>query len=184
MEGLWIAFLQSKVFSWKSKASDHAQLQREFEFECGDILFTLTSALKLNPAVDEALSCSKITPMPPEKINLGEKFSLFSDHWNPRVAGRLNGQAVKLVKFQGEFVWHKHDQEDELFLVVKGYFDMELRDKIVRLNEGEMIIIPRGVEHRPVAEREVEVLLFEPETTLNTGDAHKNELTRENLKEI
>src|SRR3954470_20143295 len=106
-----------------------------------------------------------------EKVNINEKLSLFKDHWNPRIVGQLNGQHVKLVKFQGEFVWHKHDQEDELFLVVKGRFRMEYRDCQVWLEEGEFVIVPRGIEHRPVAEQEVHVLLFEPAGTLNTGDA-------------
>ncbi len=106
-----------------------------------------------------------------KKINLAEKFSLFSSHWDPKIAGELNGQHVKLVKFQGPFVWHKHDHEDELFLVVRGEFSMEFRDHTVSLGEGELIIVPRGVEHRPVAEREVHVLLFEPASTVNTGDS-------------
>ena len=105
-----------------------------------------------------------------DKVNLLEKFSLFSDHWSPKIAGELNGQQVKLVKFEGEFVWHKHDNEDELFCVVKGSFDMHFRDKIVTLNEGEFLIVPRGVEHKPVAEKEVWVMLFEPATTINTGN--------------
>ena len=106
-----------------------------------------------------------------DKINLADKFSLFHDHWNPRIAGELNGQHVKLVKFQGEFVWHQHEHEDELFLVVHGSFRMEFRDRIVELREGELLVVPRGVEHRPVAEQEVSVLLFEPATTVNTGTA-------------
>jgi mannose-6-phosphate isomerase-like protein (cupin superfamily) len=105
-----------------------------------------------------------------DKVNLAEKLALFDDHWSPRVVGELNGQHVKLVKFRGEFVWHKHDHEDELFLVVKGRFVMEFRDRDVRLEEGEFLVVPRGVEHRPVAEEEVHVLLFEPARTLNTGD--------------
>jgi mannose-6-phosphate isomerase-like protein (cupin superfamily) len=118
-----------------------------------------------------------------EKINLARKFSLINDYWNPRIAGELNGQMVKLVKFKGPFVWHYHDNEDELFYVVKGRFDMEFRDKTVRVNAGEFIIVPRGVEHRPNAEKEVDVLLFEPATTLNTGNI-TNELTLETLKPI
>lgn len=118
-----------------------------------------------------------------EKVNLYEKFAQFSDYWNPRIAGELNGQQVKLVKFQGEFVWHKHDHEDELFFVVKGSFCMEFRDRNVIINENEFLIVPRGVEHRPVAENEVSVLLFEPATTINTGDL-KNELTKTNLENI
>ena len=105
-----------------------------------------------------------------EKVNLAEKLALIQDHWSPRIAAELNGQQVKLAKFQGEFVWHHHEQEDELFLVVKGEFRMDFRDRSVVLREGEMIVVPRGVEHRPVAEREVEVLLFEPASTLNTGN--------------
>lgn len=105
-----------------------------------------------------------------EKVNIGEKLALFSDHWNPRVVGELNGQHVKLVKFQGEFVWHDHAAEDELFLVVRGSFRMEFRDRSVTVKEGEFIIVPRGVEHRPVAEQEVEVMLFEPAQIKHTGD--------------
>ncbi len=105
-----------------------------------------------------------------DKVNLAEKFALFAEHWSPKIVGELNGQHVKLVKFQGDFVWHKHDQEDELFFVVKGRFRMDFRDRQVWLEEGEFLIVPRGVEHRPVAEEEVHVLLFEPATTLNTGD--------------
>lgn len=117
------------------------------------------------------------------KVNIKEKLSLFSDHWNPRIAGELNGQHVKLVKFRGEFVWHKHEEEDELFYVVEGEFDMQFRDKTVRLREGEFLIVPRGVEHRPVAEKEVAVMLFEPATTVNTGDAG-GERTKEKLEKI
>ena len=118
-----------------------------------------------------------------EKINLAEKLSTFSDYFNPRVAGELNGQQVKLVKFQGEFVWHHHDNEDELFYVVKGSFDMHLRDKIITINAGEFLIMPRGIEHKPVAKKEVEIMLFEPATTLNTGNV-ENKLTRKELKHL
>lgn len=104
-----------------------------------------------------------------EKVNLKEKFALFRDHWKPKIVGELNGQQVKLVKFRGPFEWHHHEQEDELFLVVQGWFHMEFRDRRVRVEEGEFLIVPRGVEHRPVAEEEVHVLLFEPASTLNTG---------------
>lgn len=104
------------------------------------------------------------------KINLREKFQLFNDHWSPKIIGELNGQMVKLAKFAGPFVWHHHDDEDELFLVIKGRFRMEFRDGKVWLEEGELIVVPRGVEHRPVAEGEVHVLLFEPASTLNTGN--------------
>ena len=118
-----------------------------------------------------------------EKVNIQDKLSLFSDYWNPRIVGELNNQHVKLVKFQGEFVWHKHDHEDELFYVVEGEFNMEFRDKTVTLRQGEFLIVPRGVEHRPVAEKEVSVMLFEPNTTLNTGDA-SSKLTRSELERI
>lgn len=106
-----------------------------------------------------------------EKVNLAETFARFEDHWSPKVVGDLNGQQVKLVKFAGEFVWHHHDNEDELFLVIRGSFRMEFRDRTVELNAGEFLIVPRGVEHRPVANEEVEVLLFEPTSTFNTGNA-------------
>lgn len=106
-----------------------------------------------------------------DKVNLREKLALFSEHWSPRIVGELNGQHVKLVKFQGEFVWHRHESEDELFLVLQGCFRMEFRDREVALGEGDFLIVPRGVEHRPVAAEEVHVLLFEPAGTLNTGDA-------------
>ena len=111
-----------------------------------------------------------------EKVNLREKFSLFSEHWSPKVVGELNGQQVRLVKFAGSFVWHHHDNEDELFLVVKGRFTLELRDRAIDLEQGEFLIVPRGVEHRPVAAKEVEVLMFEPAATLNTGNLN-NERT-------
>lgn len=106
-----------------------------------------------------------------EKVNLAEKFGQFQDHWSPRIVGDLNGQQVKLVKFQGEFVWHHHENEDELFLVVRGGFRMEFRDRVIELQAGEFLIVPRGVEHRPVAAEEVDVLLFEPAGTVNTGNA-------------
>jgi len=118
-----------------------------------------------------------------EKININNKLSLFSEHWSPKIVGELNGQHVKLAKFQGEFVWHKHEHEDELFYVLKGEFNLEFRDKTVTLTEGEFIIVPKGVEHRPVAENEVSVMLFEPATTLNTGEIN-NHLTKENLDRI
>ena len=138
----------------------------------------MTSPVEVSPCFPV-----KIETMNIEKVNLAEKFALISDHWNPRVAGDLNGQQVKLVKFQGEFIWHKHDHEDELFLVVEGEFRMEFRDKNVLLKPGEFLIVPRGIEHRPVAEIEVRVLLFEPATTLNTGE-HHNERTKEVLEKI
>ena len=104
-----------------------------------------------------------------EKVNLAAKFAQFTGHWQPKVVGELNGQHVKLVKFVGEFIWHWHTAEDELFLVVRGDFRMEFRTHVVELTAGELLIVPRGVEHRPVAAAEVEVLLFEPAGTVNTG---------------
>jgi mannose-6-phosphate isomerase-like protein (cupin superfamily) len=104
-------------------------------------------------------------------INLADKLSLFDDHWNPRVIAELNGQQVRLVKLEGEFVWHSHASEDELFMVLKGTLRMEFRDRVVLLEEGEILVVPAGVEHRPVAEKEVHLLLFEPASTVNTGDA-------------
>jgi len=118
-----------------------------------------------------------------EKVNLAEKLSTFSDYFNPRIVGELNGQQVKLVKFQGEFIWHHHDHEDELFYVVKGSFDMQMRDKTITVNAGEFLIMPHGTEHKPVARDEVEILLFEPATTLNTGNV-ENEMTVKNLETI
>jgi len=117
------------------------------------------------------------------KVNLSEKFALFVEHWNPKVVGELNGQQVKLVKFKGPFVWHHHEAEDELFYVVKGSFDMEFRDRTVTINEGEFIIVPKGIEHRPNAPEEVQILLFEPATTLNTGNT-ENERTVKNLQHL
>lgn len=105
-----------------------------------------------------------------DKINIAQKLSLFSDHWRPRIVGDLNGQHVKLVKFSGPFIWHQHDNEDEMFLVIKGRFRMEFRDRQVWLEEGEFLIVPRSIEHRPVAEDEVCVMLFEPAGTINTGN--------------
>jgi mannose-6-phosphate isomerase-like protein (cupin superfamily) len=105
-----------------------------------------------------------------EKANLAEKFSRFQDQWKPKIAGELNGQYIKLVKVQGEFVWHRHETEDELFLVVKGTLLIKLRDQDIHLEAGEFVVIPRGVEHLPIAREEAHVLLLEPLTTLNTGD--------------
>lgn len=105
-----------------------------------------------------------------EKINLSEKFASFSEHWRPKIVAELNGQAVKVVKFRGEFIWHKHECEDELFLVWHGRLRVEFRDRAVELGPGELMIVPHGVEHRTVAKEEVEVVLFEPAATRNTGD--------------
>lgn len=125
-----------------------------------------------------------------DKINIEQKLNLIAEHWKPHIVGDLNGQQVKLVKFQGPFTWHHHDNEDELFLVVKGKFRMEYRDgdeagqeRSIWLEPGELVIVPRGVEHRPVADEEAHVLLFEPATTLNTGNV-ENELTVHNLARL
>jgi mannose-6-phosphate isomerase-like protein (cupin superfamily) len=118
-----------------------------------------------------------------EKINLANKLRLFSEHWSPKIVADLNGQQVKLVKFLGEFVWHHHDQEDEMFLVLEGRFRMEFHDRSVWIEKGECIVVPKGVEHRPVAEEEVSVMLFEPASTRNTGNA-SSPLTAERLERI
>ncbi len=117
------------------------------------------------------------------KVNIREKLNLFHDHWNPRIVGELNGQHVKLAKLKGEFVWHSHAEEDGFFLVLDGEFDMEFRDRTVHLTTGEFLIVRGGVEHRPVAQEEVSILLFEPAATLNTGDA-ESVLTRTNLERL
>lgn len=104
-------------------------------------------------------------------VNLAEKLSLFSDHWMPRIVGELNGQHVKLAKLLGDFIWHRHPDEDELFLVLSGELELHLRERVVTLREGEFFIVPRGVEHKPVAREEVHLLLLEPTSTRNTGDA-------------
>ncbi len=119
-----------------------------------------------------------------KKVSLSEKFRLIDDHWNPRIVGELNGQHAKLAKLHGEFVWHKHDAEDELFFVVKGQLKIELRNSEIILNPNEFFIVPRGVEHRPIAENEVQVMLFEPNTTLNTGDQKDSNFTKEDLHKI
>ena len=118
-----------------------------------------------------------------QKVNIKDKLNQFTDHWNPRIIGELNQQHVKLAKLKGDFVWHKHDLEDEMFLVISGQLTIEFRDHHVVLNPGEFIIVPKGVDHKPVAENEVEVMLFEPSTTLNTGNA-KDSRTRNTLDRI
>lgn len=118
-----------------------------------------------------------------EKVNLAHKFSLFQDHWSPKIAGEINDSYLKLVKFKGEFVWHRHEAEDELFLVVKGRFLVKLRDRDIWLEEGEFVIVPRGVEHKPIAEEEALVLLLEPKSTLNTGNV-RDEKTIADLERI
>ncbi len=113
------------------------------------------------------------------KVNLSEKLSKINEHWRPKIVGELNGQEVKLVKFQGEFPWHHHENEDEMFMALKGNFRIEFRDKSVEINQGEFIIVPRGIEHRPVADEEVEVLLFEPANLKNTGNVEDEKFTAE-----
>ena len=118
-----------------------------------------------------------------DKVNLAEKFSLFADHWSPKIVGELNDSYVKVVKLKGEFVWHHHEKEDEMFLVVKGKLLIRLRNRDLWLQEGEFVIIPKRVEHLPVAEEEAHVLLLEPKTTLNTGNV-RSERTLANLQRI
>ncbi len=112
-----------------------------------------------------------------EKVNLKDKFASFTEHWHPKIVGELNGQEVKVVKFQGVFPWHQHKREDELFLVWRGRMRIEFRDRIVELNEGEFLVVPHGVEHRTAADEEAEVVLFEPAATRNTGDARESDFT-------
>ena len=116
-------------------------------------------------------------------VNIKEKFTLFTEQWSPKIIGQLNGQDVKLAKLQGEFVWHDHKEEDELFYIIKGTLQIEFRDKMIELQEGDMLIIPKGVEHKPIAEEEVWVLLFEPSNIKHTGDV-EHELTKEKFEKI
>lgn len=118
-----------------------------------------------------------------QKIDLSEKLSLFNEYWQPKIVGELNGQYVKLAKLKGEFLWHSHENEDEMFMVIKGKLTIKLKDRDIVLSEGQFFIIPRGVEHLPVADEEVHVMLFEPQSVLNTGDK-KNERTVEKLEWI
>ena len=118
-----------------------------------------------------------------EKVNLAEKLALFTEHWSPRIVGELNGQHVKLAKLEGEFVWHHHAAEDELFLVLEGHLDIHLRESVIGLDPGELLIVPQGVEHKPVAKGVVHVLLLEPQSTLNTGNL-RNERTVESPERI
>jgi len=118
-----------------------------------------------------------------KKINISQKLAQFNDHWNPRIIGELNQQHVKIAKLKGEFIWHKHDDEDEMFLVLKGTLKIEFRDRTETIHENEIIIVPKGVEHKPIAEQEVSIMLFEPATTINTG-ALENERTRKNLESL
>jgi mannose-6-phosphate isomerase-like protein (cupin superfamily) len=119
-----------------------------------------------------------------DKVSLPEKFSLFSEHFHPKVVAELNGQVVKLAKFSGAFIWHHHDHEDELFLVWRGRFRMEFRDRVVELAEGELLVVPRGTEHRPVADDEVQIVLFEPADTRNTGNVVDDRLTRTSVETV
>ena len=118
-----------------------------------------------------------------EVINLTQKFSLFNDHWSPKIVGELNGQEIKLAKVKGEFVWHNHENEDELFFVVKGKLKIAFIDKTVEINEGEMLVVPKGIEHKPIAEEEVLLILFEPKNIKHTGDV-KSKLTVEKYDRI
>lgn len=118
-----------------------------------------------------------------QKVNLNDKLALFSDHWAPKIIGDLNDSYIKVAKFKGEFVWHKHDNENELFFVIKGNLLIKLRDKDINLKPGEFVIIPKGVEHLPIANEEVHVMVIEPKTTLNTGNAQRD-LTVKNLDRI
>jgi mannose-6-phosphate isomerase-like protein (cupin superfamily) len=119
-----------------------------------------------------------------EKVNLADKLALIQEHWRPKVVGALNGQEVKLVKFRGEFVWHHHEHEDELFLAIRGRFRVEFRDRVVELSPGEFVVVPHGVEHRTVADEEAEVLLFEPAATRNTGNIVDETFTAPTLERI
>lgn len=119
-----------------------------------------------------------------KKTNIADKLDLFNEHWTPKIIGELNGQQVKLAKIKGSFDWHQHEHEDEMFLVIKGSFIMKLRDRDIILNEGEFIIIPRGTEHMPVAEEEAHIMLFEPISTVNTGDNTSSSHTKANLDRI
>jgi len=118
-----------------------------------------------------------------DKVNLAHKLAQFDDHWNPRIVAALNGQHVKIAKVQGEFVWHHHEAEDELFMVIKGELDLEFRDRTVTLLPGELMVVPRGVEHRPVAREECQILLFEPQETVNTGNV-VSDRTRTQLEKL
>jgi len=118
-----------------------------------------------------------------EKVNIKDKFSKFSDYWSPKIVGELNHQHIKLVKSKGPFEWHQHELEDEMFLVIEGSFNMHLRDKVIEVNQGDFIIIPKGTEHKPEAPQEVHVMLFEPATTLNTGD-RINAFTKQELEKL
>ncbi|HHC81040.1 MAG TPA: cupin domain-containing protein [Flavobacteriia bacterium] len=118
-----------------------------------------------------------------KKVNINQKFSLFTEHWSPKIIGQLNGQDVKLAKIKGAFVWHNHKDEDELFFIIKGTLSIEFKDKTVTLTEGEMLIIPKGIDHKPIAKEEVWVLLFEPSNIKHTGDV-RHEFTKDTFEKI
>ena len=134
-------------------------------------------------AIVRQASTQKGNVMEMEKVDIAEKFEHIAEYWKPYIAGELNGQLVKLVKFMGEFVWHHHENEDELFFVVKGRFRIEFRERVIWLEQGEFLVVPRGVEHRPVANEEVWVALFEPASTLNTGIV-ENQFTLRQLQRV
>ena len=117
------------------------------------------------------------------KVNIAEKLNRINDFWNPRIAGELNGQHIRLVKIKGEFVFHKHDNEDEMFLVIKGALKIDFKDDLIEVSEGEFIIVPKGILHKPIAEQEVHLMMFEPASSINTGNI-KNEFTLESLEKI
>ena len=120
-----------------------------------------------------------------EAVNLAQKLTLFQEYWSPKVVGELNDNYLKVVKVKGDFVWHKHDEDDELFLVLKGRLVIQLRDQDITLNEGDFLVVPKGVEHRPVAEDEAHILLIEPKTVVNTGDAtDERKIAPEDLSRI
>src|SRR5215831_7419107 len=144
------------------------------------LCFLATSAHPLNLSPCRSLANRKDVM---EKVNIAKKFAQISEYWKPYIGAELNGQMVKFDKLKGEFVWHHHDHEDEMFLVVKGRFRMELRDRHIWLEEGEFLVVPRGVEHRPVAEEEAWILLFEPASTLNTGNV-QNDRTLHELERV
>ncbi len=118
------------------------------------------------------------------KINISEKFERFNDLWNPRIISELNGQYVKIAKINGEFIWHNHEKEDELFMVIKGKLFLDFRDKTIELVPGELCVVPKGVDHRPRADEETQILMFEPASTINTGGMKDDNLTKENLDSI
>src|SRR5579884_258353 len=144
---------------------------------------SINDSLRLRKLLMRPLTVDIHLQTMPNKVNLDEKFSQIQEYWKPYIAGELNGQLVKLDKLKGEFVWHHHENEDEMFLVVKGRFRIEFRDKTVQLTEGEFIIVPRGVEHKPVADEECWILLFEPASTLNTGNV-VNQFTLRELEKV